>query len=103
MGVIPKTREVVSAMDVVQELSSAYPRPVEKFFVTGASKIGWTTWTTVAVDDRVMGIAPIVIDLLNVVPSFEHHWQCYGEWSPAISEYRDEGIGEFELFSIKMI
>ena len=27
---------------------------------------GWTTWTTGAVDKRVIGIAPIVMDLLNI-------------------------------------
>ncbi|MBW6501684.1 MAG: PhoPQ-activated pathogenicity-related family protein [Bacteroidales bacterium] len=57
-----------------------------------ASKRGWTTWTTAAVDDRVMAIAPMVIDLLNLIPSFKHHWQCYGEWSPAVEEYVSEGI-----------
>jgi PhoPQ-activated pathogenicity-related protein len=70
---LPMTRAVVRAMDVVQEISSAIQKPVKSFFVTGASKRGWTTWTTAAVDDRVIGIAPIVIDLLNVVPSFQHH------------------------------
>lgn len=88
----PMTRAVVRAMDVVQEISGSSKVPVKEFFVTGASKRGWTTWTTAAVDDRVMGIAPIVIDLLNVVPSFNHHWQCYGAWSPAVQEYVDEGI-----------
>ncbi|RLD23289.1 MAG: PhoPQ-activated pathogenicity-like protein PqaA type [Bacteroidetes bacterium] len=88
----PMTRAVVRAMDVVQELSQTESVPVERFFVTGASKRGWTTWTTAAVDDRVMGIAPIVIDLLNIVPSFNHHWRCYGEWSPAVENYEDEGI-----------
>ncbi len=88
----PMTRAVVRAMDVVQEISNSTGEPVQKFFVTGASKRGWTTWTTAAVDDRVMGIAPIVIDLLNIVPSFNHHWQCYGEWSPAIDDYVNEGI-----------
>jgi PhoPQ-activated pathogenicity-related protein len=86
------TRAVARAMDVVQEVSSSARKPVRKFFVTGASKRGWTTWTTAAVDDRVIGIAPIVIDLLNIVPSFEHHWQCYGEWSPAVEDYVNEGI-----------
>lgn len=88
----PMTRAVVRAMDVVQEMSQQMPLPVDRFFVTGASKRGWTTWTTAAVDDRVVGIAPIVIDLLNIVPSFHHHWRCYGEWSPAVQEYVDEGI-----------
>ncbi len=88
----PMTRAVVRAMDVVQEISKSAIIPVERFFITGASKRGWTTWTTAAVDDRVMGIAPIVIDLLNIVPSFNHHWRCYGEWSPAVDDYVSEGI-----------
>jgi PhoPQ-activated pathogenicity-related protein len=88
----PMTRAVVRAMDVVQEISGSFSQPVEQFFVTGASKRGWTTWTTAAVDDRVVGMAPMVIDLLNIVPSFHHHWRCYGEWSPAVDDYVDEGI-----------
>jgi PhoPQ-activated pathogenicity-related protein len=88
----PMTRAVVRAMDVVQEVTLKAQKPVRSFFVTGASKRGWTTWTTAAVDDRVIGIAPIVIDLLNIVPSFKHHYQCYGEWSPAIDDYVNEGI-----------
>jgi PhoPQ-activated pathogenicity-related protein len=88
----PMTRAVVRAMDVVQEVSSTVQKPVQSFFVTGASKRGWTTWTTAAVDDRVIGIAPIVIDLLNIIPSFQHHWRCYGAWSPAIQDYVNEGI-----------
>lgn len=88
----PMTRAVVRAMDVVEELSASLNNPVDQFFVTGASKRGWTTWATAAVDDRVVGIAPMVIDLLNIVPSFQHHWRCYGEWSPAVSDYVAEGI-----------
>ena len=88
----PMTRAVVRAMDVVQELSPSFGVPVDGFFVTGASKRGWTTWTTAAVDDRVVGIAPMVIDLLNIDPSFRHHWRCYGEWSPAVGSYVEEGI-----------
>jgi PhoPQ-activated pathogenicity-related protein len=88
----PMTRAVVRAMDVVQEISQEIQKPVDKFFVTGASKRGWTTWTTAAVDNRVIGMAPMVIDLLNIIPSFLHHWQCYGAWSPAVEEYVNEGI-----------
>ena len=86
------TRAVVRAMDVVQKLSKKLENPIDSFFVTGASKRGWVTWTTAIVDDRVMGIAPVVIDLLNLFPSFQHHWRVYGEWSPAVEDYVNEGI-----------
>ena len=89
---LPMTRAVVRGMDVVQKVSSSAGKPVERFVTAGASKRGWTTWTTAVTDDRVMAIIPIVIDLLNVVPSFDHHWRCYGEWSPAINDYINEGI-----------
>ncbi len=92
---LPMTRAVVRAMDVVQEVTSDVSIPVEKFFVTGASKRGWTTWTTAAVDERVMGMAPLVIDLLNITPSFQHHWRCYGDWSPAVDDYVEQGIMEW--------
>jgi len=88
----PMTRAVVRAMDVVQKISNEINNPVDSFFVTGASKRGWVTWTTAIADDRVMGIAPVVIDLLNLYPSFQHHWKVYGEWSPAIEDYVKEDI-----------
>ncbi len=88
----PMTRAVVRAMDVVQELSQQLESPIDSFFVTGASKRGWTTWTAAIVDDRVMGIAPVVIDMLNLFSTFQHHWKVYGEWSPAIEDYENEGI-----------
>jgi len=83
----PMTRAVVRAMDVVQDICESKHQQVDEFFVTGASKRGWTTWTVAAVDERVVGIAPVVIDMLNLIPSFQHHWQCYGEWAPAIDPY----------------
>ena len=72
---------------ILRERSRAARSRSIKFVVSGASKRGWTTWTTAAVDKRVVAIIPIVIDLLNVEPSFEHHWQAYGFWAPAIKDY----------------
>jgi len=65
---------------------------VNRFVVSGASKRGWTTWTTAAVDRRVIAIVPAVIDLLNVEPSFTHHWRAYGAWSDAVKDYEEQGI-----------
>ena len=88
----PMTRAVVRAMDVIEEYTLKFKKPVKEFFITGASKRGWTTWTTAAVDKRVIGMAPIVIDMLKIVPSFEHHYRVYGDWSPAVEDYVEFNI-----------
>ena len=41
---------------------------------------------------RVIAIAPAVIDMLNVEPSFIHHWRAYGAWSDAVKDYVEQGI-----------
>lgn len=87
---LPMTKAAVRAMDTITAFcatSGPAPARVDKFFVAGGSKRGWTTWTTAAVDNRVVAIAPIVIDMLNIVPSFEHHWKAYGFWAPAVGDY----------------
>ena len=88
----PMTRAVSRAMDVVQEITLKNDIPVQEFFISGASKRGWTTWTTAAIDKRVIGMAPLVIDLLNLKPSFDHHYRVYGDWSPAVQDYINYGI-----------
>ncbi|MBL8210105.1 MAG: PhoPQ-activated pathogenicity-related family protein [Bryobacterales bacterium] len=89
---LPMTKSAVRAMDTITAVMKEQGKTVDKFVVGGASKRGWTTWTTGAVDKRVVAIVPIVIDLLNMVPSFEHHWQVYGAWSPAINDYLENDI-----------
>jgi PhoPQ-activated pathogenicity-related protein len=87
---LPMTKAAVRAMDTVTAFcaSDAAGRvTVDKFFVAGGSKRGWTTWTTAAVDNRVIAIAPMVIDMLNIEPSFVHHWEAYGFWAPAVGDY----------------
>jgi PhoPQ-activated pathogenicity-related protein len=92
---LPMTKAAVRAMDTITsfcESDEGGNTKVDRFVVCGGSKRGWTTWTTAAVDKRVIGIAPIVIDMLNVVPSFEHHWRAYGFWAPAVGDYSTQGI-----------
>ncbi len=92
---LPMTKSVVRAMDAIQEFCASDEGgavEVDSFVVTGASKRGWTTWTTAAVDKRVIACVPIVIDLLNLTPSFVHHYEVYGLWAPAINDYVKAGI-----------
>jgi len=87
---LPMTKSAVRAMDTVTAFchsAQAGNVNVDKFFVAGGSKRGWTTWTTAAVDKRVVAITPFVIDLLNIEKSFEHHYRAYGFWAPAIHDY----------------
>jgi PhoPQ-activated pathogenicity-related protein len=92
---LPMTKAAVRAMDTVSDFC-AKPEgggaKISKFVVAGASKRGWTTWATAAVDPRVVGIAPIVIDVLNVVPSMQHHYAAYGFFAPAVGNYTSQGI-----------
>ena len=91
---LPMTKSAVRAMDTVTAFTGVGRRrrsQVDAFVVSGASKRGWTTWTTAAVDTRVVAIAPAVIDLLNVEPSFIHHWRAYGAWSDAVKDYVEQG------------
>jgi len=92
---LPMTKAVVRAMDTVQ---SEHPG-ITGFVVGGASKRGWTTWTTAAVDavtdSRVEAIIPLVIDVLNVEHSMRHHWDAYGYWANAIHDYVDMGITDW--------
>ncbi|MBI5281966.1 MAG: PhoPQ-activated pathogenicity-related family protein [Candidatus Solibacter usitatus] len=92
---LPMTKAAVRAMDAVTDFCATAQGggvKVGRFVVAGGSKRGWTTWTTAAVDRRVVAIIPLVIDALNIEPSFIHHWRSYGFWSPAIQDYVDNGV-----------
>ena len=94
---LPMTKAAVRAMDTITDVTTnLLGQAVDQFVVSGASKRGWTTWTTAIADERVVAIMPIVIDMLNVVPSFQHHWQVYGFWAPAVGDYDREGIMEWQ-------
>ena len=91
----PMTRAIVRAMDLAQEIVLQNDIQVKDFVVSGASKRGWTSWTTAAVDNRVKAVVPMVIDMLNLVPSFENHYRSYGEFSPAVQEYVNYNIQDW--------
>jgi len=89
------TKAAVRAMDTITAVLASPEGggvQVNRFVVSGGSKRGWTTWTTAAVDKRVVAILPASIDLLNMEPSFEHHYRVYGFWAPAVKDYVESGV-----------
>ena len=92
---LPMTKSAVRALDTITAFSATPAgggHQVTRFVISGASKRGWTSWATAAVDTRVIALAPAVIDLLNVEPSFLHHYRAYGRYSDAVDDYVEQGI-----------
>jgi PhoPQ-activated pathogenicity-related protein len=100
---LPMVKSAVRAMDATQsfvttQFSGAIQ--VNDFIVTGASKRGWTTWLTPAVDNRVKAIVPMVFDALNLDEQVVHHKDVYvgttdqiiGGYSDEVHDYTDLGI-----------
>jgi len=89
----PMVKSAVRGMDAVQALAkSDFRQKVKHFVVTGASKRGWTTWLSAAVDPRVKAIAPIVIDMLNMKVQLQWSQKMYGQQSEEIQDYTDNHI-----------
>jgi PhoPQ-activated pathogenicity-related protein len=92
---LPMTKAAVRAMDTITDFcgkAEGGGLKVDSFVVAGASKRGWTTWTTGAVDKRVAAVIPIVIDTLNVEKSGAHHYSAYGFFAESLQDYVDMNI-----------
>lgn len=84
----PMVKSAVTAMDAVQEFASKeLKHEIGRFLVSGASKRGWTTWLTGATDPRVVAIAPMVIDVLNMPVSLDYQIKVWKEYSIQIEDY----------------
>jgi PhoPQ-activated pathogenicity-related protein len=86
----PMAKSAVRALDTVQAFAQKeLGQKVERFVVSGASKRGWTTWLAAATDARIKGIAPMVIDMLNMKKQIDWTEQQYGKQSEQIRDYTD--------------
>ena len=85
----------VKAMDATQEFMKSEAGgdvAINQFVVAGASKRGWTTWLVGAVDERVIGIMPMVIDALNSEEITKHHFEVLGFFAPSLEDYVNHGL-----------
>lgn len=85
---LPMVKSTVRAMDAMQGIvRERWGASIESFTVSGASKRGWTAWLAAAVDKRVMAVAPMVIDVLNMRAQMDHQKETWGEVSEEIRDY----------------
>jgi PhoPQ-activated pathogenicity-related protein len=89
----PMVKSVVKAMDVLQAFGKKeWAESINNFIVSGASKRGWTTWLTAAVDHRVRAIAPVVIDTLNMREQMPRQLKAFGGYSSRLAPYTSRGL-----------
>ncbi|MGY4385795.1 PhoPQ-activated pathogenicity-related protein [Pedobacter sp. UYP24] len=89
----PMVKSATSAMTAVQEfVQQVLNKKIGRFVVSGASKRGWTTWLTGAVDKRVTAIAPMVIDMLNMPVSMNYQIKVWKDYSVQIEDYVKLGL-----------
>jgi PhoPQ-activated pathogenicity-related protein len=85
----------VKALDATQEFMKSEVGggvTINQFVVSGASKRGWATWLVGAVDERVIGIMPLVIDALNSEEITKHHFEVLGFFAPSLDDYVNHGL-----------
>lgn len=87
----PMVKSTVRAMDAVVAHTKT-----RRFILNGASKRGWTTWLAGAIgDQRVVGLAPMVYDNLNLVAQMLRQAETFaGGHSEQISDYARAGLLE---------
>lgn len=92
----PMAKAVLKAMDTIQAYTKQAGQPeIHGFLIAGASKRGWTTWLAGASrDTRIKGIAPMVIDTLNIGAQIPHQLAAYGKPSEKVQDYTSSGMME---------
>jgi PhoPQ-activated pathogenicity-related protein len=84
----PMVKSVVRGMDTIQAfVQQEFQQQIGGFVVTGASKRGWAAWLVGALDPRVKGLAPMVIDMLNMKQQLLWAEKVYGRQSEKINDY----------------
>jgi len=98
---LPMTKAAMSCMRAAQEyLEKQSIAEISKggWFVAGASKRGWTTWMVGSVTcgppecPTIVGIAPLVPIVPNLVKEIHRQWMAYGGWTFAFADYLEVNL-----------
>ena len=90
---LPMVASVTSAIDIFETyLKTVHGISTLRVVTAGASKRGWTTWLSGTVDQRIVGIAPAVFDMLNIPEQVAHARRAYGRDSRMIRAYTELGL-----------
>ena len=90
---LPMVKTVASALDAAQDLvSREWGLDFDGCVVTGASKRGWTSWLAAAVEPRVRGLVPMVIDMLDLPRHMRLQVESFGTPSEALHDYVSRGL-----------
>ena len=90
---LPMVKAAVEGMHAVGRVARAeWGIDPRGFVVTGASKRGWTTWLTAAVDPRVVAAVPMVIDMLSMERQLRLQVESFGKLSEQLDDYTSRRI-----------
>ncbi len=92
---LPMVKAGTAAMTAVQQFlasDAGGKTSIDDFVVSGGSKRAWTSWLVGLLDTRVIGMIPIVINVLDVDATTRHHWEAMGYFSPALGDYVKAGL-----------
>jgi PhoPQ-activated pathogenicity-related protein len=91
---LPMVRSAHAALEALDALApDLWGTELRGFVVAGASKRGWTAYLTAATAPaRVLGLAPIVFDFLDIPAQLQHQEEVLGGPSPMLDAYTSRGL-----------
>jgi PhoPQ-activated pathogenicity-related protein len=85
---LPMTKTVSSALDAAADLvQREWQIEIAGAVAAGASKRGWTSWLSAAVEPRIRGLVPMVIDMLDLPRHMRLQVESFGTPSAALHDY----------------